>query len=160
MKDVLRPFQEPTSTKTPPLSGRAKRAYQRPSSSENQPSIPFTVVSLLVEDRSFQVARVFVAALAYFPIFSKLEDMVAAARKSIVQLSPRGQITLPADVRKEVGFKPGDALVLEVEDGKVVVGAAVVLPVERYSEKRIREFAEAAELNDKELAKARKAWGV
>src|SRR4051794_19401364 len=48
MNDVLRPFQEPTSTKVPPMRPRAKRAYQRPSSSENQPSIPRIAPSPLV----------------------------------------------------------------------------------------------------------------
>jgi AbrB family looped-hinge helix DNA binding protein len=86
--------------------------------------------------------------------------MSLAAKKSVVQLSPRGQITLPADVRKEVGFSPGDTLVLKVEDGRVVLEAAMVLPVERYSDKRIQDFAEAAHMSDKELARARRAWGL
>jgi AbrB family looped-hinge helix DNA binding protein len=86
--------------------------------------------------------------------------MSQPAKQSVVQLSPRGQITLPADVRKEVGFSPGDTLVLKVEGGRVVLEAAMVLPVERYSDKRVQDFAQAAQMSDKELMKARKAWGL
>ncbi len=37
------------------------------------------------------------------------------------QISKRGQITLPADVRKALGLKPGDTLVVRLEAGRIVL---------------------------------------
>jgi len=78
--------------------------------------------------------------------------------KIITQLSPRGQVTLPAAIRKALGLKAGDALLLRVEEGRVVLEPARVLPVEAYTEERIREFTQAAEVSEEELAAFRKAW--
>ncbi|WP_276959512.1 AbrB/MazE/SpoVT family DNA-binding domain-containing protein [Allomeiothermus silvanus] len=80
--------------------------------------------------------------------------------KIITQLSPRGQVTLPAAIRKALGLKAGDALLLRIEEGRVVLEPARVLPVEAYTEERIREFAQAAEVSEEELAAFRKAWGL
>ncbi|RIH90437.1 transcriptional regulator, AbrB family [Calidithermus terrae] len=80
--------------------------------------------------------------------------------KTITQLSPRGQVTLPAAIRKALGLKAGDALLLRVEEGRVVLEPARVLPVEAYTEERIREFTQAAEASEEELAAFRRAWGL
>jgi len=80
--------------------------------------------------------------------------------KIITQLSPRGQVTLPAAIRKALGLKAGDTLLLRVEEGRVVLEPARVLPVEAYTEERIQEFAQAAEVSEEELAAFRKAWGL
>lgn len=40
-----------------------------------------------------------------------------------VTLRPRRQLTLPREVCESLGVKPGDSLVLEVTDGKLVVEA-------------------------------------
>lgn len=69
-------------------------------------------------------------------------------------------MTLPAAVRKALGLKPGDALLLRIEEGRVVLEPARVLPVEAYTEERIREFAQAAETSQEELAAFRKTWGL
>lgn len=39
------------------------------------------------------------------------------ARQYSSRVSPKGQITLPADVRKELGIKPKDSVSIEVERG-------------------------------------------
>lgn len=80
--------------------------------------------------------------------------------KTIAQISPRGQVTLPAAVRKALGLKPGDALLLRVEEGRVVLEPARVLPLEAYTEERIQEFALAAVVSEEELAAFRRAWGL
>ncbi|GIW26258.1 AbrB/MazE/SpoVT family DNA-binding domain-containing protein [Meiothermus sp.] len=80
--------------------------------------------------------------------------------KIVTQVSPRGQITLPASVRKALGLKAGDALLLRVEEGRVVLEPARVLPLEAYTEERIKEFNRAAEVSEEELAAFRKAWGL
>ena len=76
-----------------------------------------------------------------------------------VQLSSRGQITLPAKVRRAVGVEPGDPLAISVEEGRIVISPALLLPVEHYTDERVAEFAQAAELNHDELAEARRKWG-
>jgi len=78
----------------------------------------------------------------------------------IAQISKRGQITLPAGVRKALGLEPGDTLVVRVEEGKVVLEPAVVLPLEVYSSERVEEFRRAADVDSDEVAAFRKAWGL
>ncbi len=80
--------------------------------------------------------------------------------RSLVQLGKRGQLTLPAEVRKALGLKPGDALVVRVEGGRVVLEPAAVLPIEIYDEARMEEFAQAARLTPEELEAVRRRWGL
>ncbi|WP_457637714.1 AbrB/MazE/SpoVT family DNA-binding domain-containing protein [Oceanithermus sp.] len=77
----------------------------------------------------------------------------------ITQISKRGQITLPAEVRKMLGLEPGDALVVRVEEGRIVLEPAVVLPLELYSDERIAEFNKSAEVSPEEIEAFKKAWG-
>jgi AbrB family looped-hinge helix DNA binding protein len=37
--------------------------------------------------------------------------------ETITQISTRGQITLPADTRKQLGLKPGDTFLVHLEGG-------------------------------------------
>ena len=76
------------------------------------------------------------------------------------QLGTRGQITLPAEVRRAVGLRPGDTLLVRVVEGRVVLEPAVVMPLELYTEERAAEFARAAEMSEEELARARRRWGL
>ena len=76
----------------------------------------------------------------------------------VVQLSPRGQLTLPAPVRRALGLEPGDSLVISVDGERAVLEPAVVVPIERYSEERTMEFEEAARLSPAETWKARRQW--
>lgn len=78
----------------------------------------------------------------------------------LVQLSPRGQLTLPSEVRASLGLTGGDTLVVTVEDGRIVLTRAVVLPVETYDDERIAEFREATELTPDQVAEARARWGL
>lgn len=77
----------------------------------------------------------------------------------VTQISKRGQITLPAEVRKMLGLEPGDTLVVRVEEGRIVLEPAVVLPLELYSDERIAEFEKNAEVSPEELDAFKKAWG-
>jgi antitoxin PrlF len=36
-------------------------------------------------------------------------------------LSPKGQVTLPKDMREELGIEPGDALVFTIVDNRIIV---------------------------------------
>ena len=86
--------------------------------------------------------------------------MPEALPRTLVQVSPRGGLTLPADLRRQAGVRPGDTLVVTVEDGRIVLQPAVVLPVERYTDERIRDFREAADLTEGQVAEARAKWGL
>jgi bifunctional DNA-binding transcriptional regulator/antitoxin component of YhaV-PrlF toxin-antitoxin module len=58
-------------------------------------------------------------------------------------------MTLPAKLRRALGLKADDQLIAETTPEGLLLRPAVTLPVEIYSEKRIREFDEA----EAELAK-------
>lgn len=79
---------------------------------------------------------------------------------TLVQLSGRGQITLPAEVRKALSLRSGDAFQVRIDDGRIVLEPVEVMPVELYTEERVKEFLENSELTENELAQARKAWGL
>ncbi len=70
--------------------------------------------------------------------------------KATLTLTNRGVVTLPAKLRRALGLKADDQLIAETTAEGLLLRPAVTLPVEIYSEKRIREF-DAAEA---ELAKA------
>lgn len=91
---------------------------------------------------------------AHHPIFRYTDYM-----SEITQISKRGQITLPAEVRKMLGLEPGDTLVVRVEEGRIVLEPAVVLPLELYSDERIAEFEKNAEVSPEALEDFKKAWG-
>lgn len=81
-----------------------------------------------------------------------------ATTDPLVQLSSRGQVTLPAPVRKALGLHSGDAFRVQVMDGRVVLEPVEVLPVELYTDERVEEFERAAALTDEEFERARRAW--
>ena len=69
--------------------------------------------------------------------------------KATLTLTNRGVVTLPAKLRRALGLKADDQLIAETTPEGLLLRPAVTLPVEIFSEKRIREFDEA----EAELAK-------
>ena len=69
--------------------------------------------------------------------------------KAILRLTNRGVVTLPAKLRRALGLRANDQLIAETTPEGLLLRPAVTLPVEIYSERRIREFDEA----EAELAK-------
>ena len=69
--------------------------------------------------------------------------------KATLTLTNRGVVTLPAKLRRALGLRADDQLIAETTPEGLLLRPAVTLPVEIYSEKRIREFDEA----EAELAK-------
>lgn len=69
--------------------------------------------------------------------------------KTTLTITSRGVITLPAKLRSALGIKADDQLIAETTAEGLLLRPAVTLPVEMYSDKRIREFDEA----EAELAK-------
>jgi len=69
--------------------------------------------------------------------------------KTTLTVTSRGVVTLPAKLRQTLGIKPDDQLIAEATPEGLLLRPAVTLPIEIYSEKRVREFDEAeAELGE------------
>ena len=69
--------------------------------------------------------------------------------KATLTLTSRGVVTLPAKLRRALGLKADDQLIAETTPEGLLLRPAVTLPIEIYSEKRVREFDDA----ETELAK-------
>lgn len=65
-------------------------------------------------------------------------------------VSNRGQLTLPASLRKRFGIKDGGTLILEERGNELVLKPAMVLEVEMYSDAQVSAWDEADRLDDAE----------
>jgi len=66
--------------------------------------------------------------------------------KETLIVSSRGQVTLPAALRKRVGIKEGSAVIIEDRGNELVLKPAAVLAIEMYSEQQIAEWDAADRL--------------
>ena len=64
--------------------------------------------------------------------------------KTTLTVTSRGVVTLPAKLRRAMGLKADDQLIAETTPEGLLLRPAVTLPIEMYSDERIREF-DAAE---------------
>lgn len=64
--------------------------------------------------------------------------------KTTLTITERGVITLPAKLRQALGLTANDQLLAETTPEGLLLRPAVTLPVEIYSDERLREF-DAAE---------------
>jgi len=64
--------------------------------------------------------------------------------KTTLTVTSRGVVTLPAKLRRAMGLKADDQLIAETTPEGLLLRPAVTLPIELYSDERIREF-DAAE---------------
>jgi AbrB family looped-hinge helix DNA binding protein len=64
--------------------------------------------------------------------------------KTILTVTGRGTITLPAELQQQLRIKTGDQLIAESTPDGLLLRPAVTLPVEVYGDARIAEF-DAAE---------------
>lgn len=55
-------------------------------------------------------------------------------------VSSRGQITLPAVIRKHLGIAPGSAVIVEERDGELILKPAAVLSIDTYSDAQIADW--------------------
>ena len=67
-------------------------------------------------------------------------------------VSSRGQITLPAALRKRLGIKSGDVMILEDRGNEVVLKPGVVLEIQHYSDEQIAQWDTEDKLSDRERA--------
>ncbi len=58
-------------------------------------------------------------------------------------MTGRGVITLPAKLREALGLAADDQLIAETTPEGLLLRPAVTLPIELYSDERLREFEEA-----------------
>ena len=65
-------------------------------------------------------------------------------------VSSRGQITLPAVLRKRFGIKSGDVLILEDRGNEIVLKPGVVLEIQYYSDEQIAEWSAADAMTEQE----------
>ena len=74
--------------------------------------------------------------------------------KTTLAVSPKGQVTLPASVRKRFGILPGGMLNLEEKDGQLVLTPAAVVEIELYSDAQVKRWTEG----DAWKAGEKQAW--
>ncbi len=67
-------------------------------------------------------------------------------------VSGRGQITLPANMRKRLGIEAGGVLIAEEREGDIVLRPAAVLEIETYSDADIIRWDAEDRLDDAERA--------
>ena len=72
-------------------------------------------------------------------------------RETLV-VSSRGQITLPAALRKRLGIKSGDVVILEDRGNEVVLKPGIVLEIQHYSDEQIAQWDAEDKLSDQERA--------
>ena len=65
-------------------------------------------------------------------------------------VSNRGQLTLPANLRKRFGIKDGGAVILEERGNELILKPAMVLEVEMYTDAQVSAWDEADRLDDAE----------
>lgn len=63
--------------------------------------------------------------------------------KTTLTITERGVITLPAKLRKAMGLSADDQLIAETTPEGLLLRPAIILPIELYSDDRLREFDEA-----------------
>jgi AbrB family looped-hinge helix DNA binding protein len=69
----------------------------------------------------------------------KILDIGDFMRQTLL-VSSRGQITLPASVRKRLGIQSGGIVTLEERDNVVVLRPAAVVEIETYSDEDIAQW--------------------
>ena len=67
-------------------------------------------------------------------------------------VSSRGQITLPANMRKRLGIEAGGVLIAEEREGDSVLRPAAVMEIETYSDADIARWDAEDRLDDAERA--------
>ncbi len=68
-------------------------------------------------------------------------------------VSSRGQITLPSGLRKLLGIRGGDIVILEHRKGEIVLKPGVVLEIKNYSDAQIARWDAEDKLDKKTRAR-------
>ena len=73
--------------------------------------------------------------------------------RTTLLVSQRGQITLPAELRRRFGLKQGGVVTLEEREGEIVLRPAAVVDIEIYSDEDIELWEREDELSDDERSR-------
>ena len=65
-------------------------------------------------------------------------------------VSNRGQITLPAAMRKRLGIKGGDVVILEDRGTEIVLKPSVVLEIQQYSDDDMEQWDAEDRIGDRQ----------
>jgi AbrB family looped-hinge helix DNA binding protein len=76
--------------------------------------------------------------------------------KTTLTVTRRGVVTLPAKLRQALGIKGDDQLIAETTPEGLLLRPAITLPIEIYSDERVREFDAAEAELDKALRRRKK----
>jgi len=79
-----------------------------------------------------------------------MKPLQGETQREVLSVSSRGQITLPASMRKHLGIQPGGAVIIEECDGELRLKPAAVLEVEFYSDEQIASWDLEDELSPQE----------
>ena len=63
--------------------------------------------------------------------------------QATLTINSRGVVTLPAKLRQAMGLKADDQLIAQTTPEGLLLRPAVTLPLEMYSDARLREFERA-----------------
>ena len=74
-------------------------------------------------------------------------------------VSSRGQITLPAVIRKRLGLKSGDVLILEDRGSEIVLKPGVVIETRYYSDEEVAAWDKADRLPERERTRILNRFG-
>jgi antitoxin PrlF len=85
----------------------------------------------------------------YFIYTEKQQEETRAMKQTLI-VSNRGQLTLPANLRRRFGIRDGGAIILEERGNELILKPAMVLEVEMYSEAQVSAWDEADRLDDAE----------
>jgi AbrB family looped-hinge helix DNA binding protein len=83
----------------------------------------------------------------------------------VVRLRPRGQLTIPLELRRRLKIDADSFLQLTVKEGKIEIRplrltAEEEVPLREYSDEEIQRFLEEDRLDPETLAKVRKLRGA
>lgn len=70
--------------------------------------------------------------------------------KETLIVSSRGQITLPAAIRKKAGIMQGGTVIIEDRGNELVLRPAAVFEIEMYTDKQIEDWDKADQLTPTE----------
>ena len=68
-------------------------------------------------------------------------------------VSSRGQITLPATLRKRLGIKGGDVMILEDRGHEIVLKPGAVVEIQLYSDEQVAQWDAEDTLTEQERAR-------
>ncbi len=63
--------------------------------------------------------------------------------QATLTINSRGVVTLPAKLRRALGLKTDDQLIAETTAQGLLLRPAITLPIELYTQERLKEFDEA-----------------